>query len=100
MTKALVVVVAALSFGYAGAAFAAASASKGGLSGAASSKSSSSKASSSKASSQGSPAASKGAAKGALNPNGPSLDGLDGELVVFSRTDRVTLPGGPALTAH
>lgn len=88
MTKALVVMVAALSFGFAGAALAAGAPSKSGGSTA-----SSSKASSSKASSQGSPAASKGAAKGALNANGPSLDGFDGELVIFAKSDRVILQG-------
>jgi ABC-type oligopeptide transport system substrate-binding subunit len=86
MTKALVVMVAALSFGFAGAALAAGAPSKSG-----SSTASSSKASSSKTSSQGSPAASKGAAKGALNANGPSLDGFDGGLVIFAKTDRVLL---------
>ena len=89
MTKALVVMVAALSFGCAGAALAAGSASKG------SSSASSSKASSSKASSQGSPAASKGAARGALNANGPSLNGFDGELVIFSNSDRIILQSEP-----
>ncbi len=83
MTKALVVMVAALSFGFAGAALAAGAPSKSG----------SSTASSSKTSSQGSPAASKGAAKGALNANGPSLDGFDGGLVIFAKTDRVLLQG-------
>jgi hypothetical protein len=92
MTKALVVLVVALSFGCAGTALAAGSASKSSSASASSSKASSSKASSS-ASSQGSPAASKGAAKGALNANGPSLNGFDGEAVVFSKSDRIILPG-------
>jgi hypothetical protein len=87
MTKALVVLVAALSFGCAGTAFAASSASKSSNASASSSKASST------ASSQGSPAASKGAAKGALNANGPSLNGFDGEAVVFSKSDRIILPG-------
>jgi hypothetical protein len=90
MTKALVVIVTALSFGCAGAAFAAGSASKG-----SSTSASSSKASSSKTSSQGSPAASKGAAKGALNANGPSLNGFDSELVIFSKSDSIILQSEP-----
>jgi hypothetical protein len=94
MTKALVVMVAALSFGLAGTALAASSASKG------SSSASSSSASSSKASSQSSPAASKAASKGALNANGPSLNGFEGELVIFSKADRVILPGKPDSTAR
>ena len=92
MTKALVVMVTALSFEFAGAALAAGAASKSGGSSASSSKA----ASSSTASSQGSPAASKGAAKGALNANGPSLNGFDGELVVFAKSNRVILQGEPS----
>jgi hypothetical protein len=84
MTKALVVMVSVLSFGYAGAAFAAGAASKSG----------GTQAASKSTSSQSSPAASKGAAKGALNANGPSLDGLDGQVVVFSKADRVVLQSG------
>ena len=95
MTKALVVMVAALSFGFAGAALAAGAAPKGGSS-AASSKASSTSASSAKASSQASPAASKAAAKGALNANGPSLNGFDGELAIFASGGRVILQSEPA----
>jgi hypothetical protein len=97
MTKALVVMVAALSFGFAGAALAAGAAPKGGSS-SASSKVSSASASSSKTSSQGSPAASKAAAKGALNANGPSLNGFDGELAIFAKDGRVFLQSEPAST--
>jgi hypothetical protein len=86
MTKALVVTLTVLSLGWTGAAFAAGAASKGGSAAA-----SSSKASASKTSSQSSPAASKAAAKGALNANGPSLDGFAGESLVVSTTDRVLL---------
>jgi hypothetical protein len=86
MTKALVVTLTVLSLGWTGAAFAAGAASKGGSAAA-----SSSKASASKTSSQSSPAASKAAAKGALNANGPSLDGFAGESLVVSTTDRVVL---------
>ena len=82
MTRALVVMVAALSFGFAGAALAAGAAPKGGSS-AASSKASSTSASSSKA-----------AAKGALNANGPSLNGFDGELAIFA-SGRVILQSEP-----
>ncbi len=87
MTKALVVVVTALSFGCAGAAFAASAPSKSGGAQASSSKASSSSAA--KTSGPSNPAASKAAAKGALNANGPSLDGFEGERIVFSKADRV-----------
>jgi len=86
MTKAVVVVLTVLSFGYAGVALAA-----GTGSGSTGSKSSSAQASSAKTSSSGSPAASKAAAKGALNANGPSLDGLDARQVIVSKADRVSL---------
>ena len=47
-------------------------------------------ASSKASSSQSSPAASKGA----LNANGPSLDGFDGQMVVFSKADQIVLQSG------
>jgi hypothetical protein len=51
-------------------------------------------ASSKASSSQSSPAASNAASKGALNANGPSLDGFDGQMVVFSKADQIVLQSG------